>query len=35
VKRYGRAHIFVTGKLRYYVAAMKVIGNADRQETGR
>jgi putative transposase len=35
MKRYGRAHIFVTDKLRSYGAAMKEIGNADRQETGR
>jgi putative transposase len=33
--RHGRAHIFVTDKLRSYGAAMKEIGNADRQETGR
>jgi putative transposase len=35
MKRNGRAHIFVTDNLRSYGAAMKVIGNADRQETGR
>jgi putative transposase len=35
MKRHGRAHIFVTDKLRSYGAAMKEIGNADRQETGR
>jgi putative transposase len=35
MKRNGRAHIFVTDKLRSYRAAMKEIGNADRQETGR
>jgi putative transposase len=35
MKRFGRAHIFVTDKLRSYSAAMKEIGNADRQETGR
>jgi putative transposase len=34
-KRHGRPHIFVTYKLRSYGAAMKEIGNADRQETGR
>jgi putative transposase len=28
-------HIFVTDKLRSYSAAMKVIGNVDKQETGR
>ena len=35
MKRRGHAHIFVTDKLRSYGAAMKEIGNADRQETGR
>jgi putative transposase len=35
MKRHGRAHIFVTDKLRSYGAAMNEIGNADRQETGR
>tara|TARA_B100000768_G_scaffold58250_1_gene56401 strand:- start:998 stop:1321 length:324 start_codon:yes stop_codon:yes gene_type:complete len=35
MKRYGNAEIVVTEKLRSYGAAMKVIGNADRQETGR
>jgi putative transposase len=35
MKRYGQPHVIVTGKLRSYGAAMKVIGNADRQETGR
>jgi putative transposase len=35
VKRHSRAHIFVTDNLRSYGAAMKVIGSADRQETGR
>jgi putative transposase len=35
MKRNGRAHIVVTDNLRFYGAAMKVIGNADRQETGR
>jgi putative transposase len=35
MKRHGRAHIVVTDNLRFYGAAMKVIGNADRQETGR
>jgi putative transposase len=34
-KRYGRVHSFVTDKLRSYGAAMKVIGNVDKQETGR
>jgi putative transposase len=35
MKRHGCAHIFVTDKLRSYGAAMKVIGNVDKQETGR
>ena len=35
MKRYGRPETIVTDKLRFYRAAMKVIGNADRQETGR
>jgi putative transposase len=35
MKRYGGPEIIVTDKLRSYGAAMKVIGNADRQETGR
>jgi putative transposase len=35
MKRHGRADVFVTDKLRSYGAAMKEIGNADRQETGR
>ena len=35
MKRHGRAHIFVTDKLRSYGAAMKEVGNAERQETGR
>jgi len=35
MKRHGRPHIFVTDKLRSYGAAMKEIGNVDRQETGR
>ncbi len=34
-KRRGRPHILVTEKLRSYGAAMKDIGNADKQETGR
>jgi putative transposase len=33
--RYGRPDTIVTDKLRSYGAAMKEIGNADRQETGR
>ena len=35
MKRYGRPKAIVTDKLRSYHAAMKVIGNAERQETGR
>jgi putative transposase len=35
MKRHDCAHIFVTDKLRSYGAAMKVIGNADRQEIVR
>ena len=35
MKRYGRPHVIVTDLLRSYGAAMKVIGNADKQETGR
>jgi putative transposase len=33
--RHGRVHVFVTDKLRSCDAAMKVIGNVDKQETGR
>jgi putative transposase len=35
MKRHGRAEVIVTDKLRSYGAAMKIIGNADVQETGR
>ena len=35
MKRYGGAAVFVTDKLRSYGAALKEIGVADRQETGR
>ncbi len=35
MKRHGRAEVLVTDKLRSYGAAMKVIGNAGKQETGR
>jgi putative transposase len=35
MKRYGRPEIIVTDLLRSYGAAMKVIGNSGRQETGR
>ena len=34
MKRHGRAYILVTDKLQSYGAAMKDIGNAERQETG-
>jgi putative transposase len=35
MKRHGRPHTLVTDKLRSNGAAMKVVGNANRQETGR
>ena len=35
MKRYGPPKIIVTDKLRSYGSAMKVIGNAAKQETGR
>ena len=35
MKRFGRPHVIVTDLLRSYGAAMKVMGNADKQETGR
>ena len=35
MKRCGRPEVIVTDKLRSYGAAMKIIGNADKQETGR
>jgi hypothetical protein len=35
MKRYGRPWSIVTDRLRSYPAAMKVIGNIDRQECGR
>ena len=35
MKRYGQPEAIVTDKLRSYGAAMKIIGNASRQETGR
>ena len=35
MKRYGNSEAIVTDKLRSYGAAMKVIGNAAKQETGR
>ena len=35
MKRFGQPQVIVTDKLRSYGAAMKVIGSAERQETGR
>lgn len=35
MKRHGRAHVYVTDKLRSYGAAMKETGNSDKQDTGR
>ena len=35
MKRHGRPHVLVTDNLRSYGAAMKDIGNAGKQETGR
>ncbi len=35
MKRYGNPHVIVTDKLRSYGAAMKIIGNSQKQETGR
>jgi len=35
MKRCGQPGVIVTDKLRSYGAAMKVIGNAPKQETGR
>ncbi len=35
MKRYGKVEMLVTDKLRSYGAAMKVVGNVDKQETGR
>ena len=35
MKRYGQPNVIVTDKLRSYGAAMKAIGNAQKQETGR
>ena len=35
MKCYARPEIVVTDKLRSYKATMKVIGNEDREETGR
>ena len=35
MKKYGNPKVIVTDKLRSYGAAMEVIGNQARQETGR
>jgi putative transposase len=35
MKRHGKAEVLVTDKLRSYGAAMKVMGNIEKQETGR
>lgn len=35
MKKYGRAAVFVTDKLRSYGAALRDLGASDRQETGR
>jgi len=35
MKRFGPPHVVVTDLLRPYSAAMKIIGNSNRQETGR
>jgi putative transposase len=35
MKRYGATKLIVTDKLRSYGTAMKVIGDASKQETGR
>lgn len=35
MKKHGRAAVFVTDKLRSYGAALRDLGAADRQETGR
>ncbi len=35
MKRYGRPYVIVTDLLGSNGTAMKVIGNAERQETGR
>ncbi|MFT6074874.1 MAG: putative transposase [Yoonia sp.] len=35
MKRYGQPEVVVTDKLRSYGAAMRVIRNASRQDTGR
>jgi putative transposase len=35
MRKHGRPEVIVTDRLRSYSAALKEIGNADRQETGR
>jgi putative transposase len=35
MKRYGRPEVIVTDLLRSFPAVIKVIGNAEYQETGR
>jgi len=35
MKRHGKLNVILTNKLQSYRAAMTIIGNADRQETGR
>ena len=35
MKRYARPEVVVTDRLQSYRAAMKIIGNVERQETGR
>ena len=35
IRRHGNHEIFVTDRLRSYGGAIKVIGNVDKQETGR
>ncbi|WP_394693571.1 IS6 family transposase [Hyphobacterium sp.] len=35
MKRYGNPEVLVTDRLRLYKAAMKVIGNEDKQDVGR
>jgi len=35
MKRYGQPEVIVTDRLRSYGAAMKVIGNVNRQQCGR
>jgi putative transposase len=35
MKCHGKAEVLITDKLRSYGAAMKVIGNVEKQKTGR